>query len=57
MYGLDTIYVLLQMVHSSNPGKFVLLVEAGNGVFFRMIQAAQGIRVSMLGSLGNSDSY
>ena len=56
MYGLDTVYVLLQVMYPGNPGKFIFLFEAGSGVFFRMIQAAQGICISMFGSLGSSDN-
>ena len=56
MYGLDTVYVLLQVMYPGNPGKFIFLFETGNGVFLRMVQAAQGIRISMFGSLGSSDN-
>ena len=56
MYGLDTVYVLLQVMYPGHPGKFIFLFEAGSGVLLRMVQAAQGIRVSMFGSLGSSDN-
>ena len=46
------IQILLQVVHTSDPRKFVLLIEAGNGVFLRVIDAAESICVSMLGTLG-----
>ena len=56
MYGLDTVYVLLQVMYPGNPGKFIFLFETGNGVFLRMVQAAQGIRISMFGSLGGNSN-
>ena len=51
------IQILLQVVHTSDPRKFVLLIEAGNGVFLRVVDAAESICISMFGTLGRGETH